>query len=201
MTRSTTICNMAISHLGVGKTISDVDTGTEQEAIACRVFYDDALKKLYNDFPWPFASKVQALSLITTNPTNEWGYSYAYPTDCGRFNKIQSGTDFDNRQSRITYRVTNNGSQRVIYTDQVDAIGEFTEIIDDELLMSSDFKFAFSFLLAALIAPRLTKGDPFKTKNDMFNNYFNLISKAQANALNEEQSPVEPESEFIRGRE
>lgn len=200
MARSTEICNIAISHLGVSKEIADVDTEQSQEASACRRFYDDALKLLFRNFSWGFATKIAALALLEEDPNEEWLFSYAYPTDCARINKIQSGTVFDTRGSRIDYRLANNGSQRIIFTNQEDATAEYVELTEDDNLYPVDFKLAFSYLLAALIAPRVTKGDPFKLKTEMFEKFNKMLSEAKANGLNEEQWPQEPDGEFLRSR-
>ena len=190
-----------MSHLGVAKEIADVETEQSQEAVTCRRFYRDALKCVFRDFPWSFATRTQALALVAENPDAEWSYSYAYPTDCSRLNKIQSGTSFDNRSTRVNYRLENNGSQLLIYTNQQNAVAEFVQYTENIDLYPPDFKMAFSFFLAALTAPRLTKGDPFKMKSEMMAMYYQWLSEAKANGLNEEQWPSEPPSDLIRGRE
>lgn len=200
MARSTEICNLAISHLGVAKEIADVDTEQSQEATACRRFYDDALKLMFRNFAWGFATKIAALALVEEDPNDEWLFSYAYPTNCARLNKIQSGTVFDTRASRIDYRIANNETQRVIFTNQEDATAEYVELTEDDNLYPVDFKMAFSYLLAALVAARLTKGDPFKIKNEMFERFRSMLTEAKSNGLNEEQWPQEPEGEFLRSR-
>ena len=57
---------------------------------------------------------------------------------------------------------------------------------------------AFSYKLAELIAPRIAGGDPFKLGPQAAVNYEKSKNTAQANSLNEEQEPEEPQSEFIR---
>ena len=74
----TEIANLAISHLGIGKTIANLELEKSQEAIACRRFYDTVRDSSLRDFPWPFAGKIQALALVS----NEWLYAYQYPSDC-----------------------------------------------------------------------------------------------------------------------
>lgn len=201
MARSTELCNLAISHLGVAKEIGDIETEQSQEATACRRFYSKALQVIFRDFAWAFATEIQALALIAEDPNDHWRFSYAYPADCARFEKIQSATPWDTRTSRVNYRVANNGSQRVIYSDQVNAVGEFTKLTEDDSLYPADFEMAFSYMLAGFVAPRLTKGDPFKIKQDMLAMYREWLSIAKANGLNEEQYPPEPDNDLLRGRE
>jgi hypothetical protein len=202
----TEICNLALSHLGVGKEIAALETERSDEASACRRFYDTARDETLRDFAWPFATKIAALGLLTDSddddhPTEEWTYQYQEPSDSLAFRKIQSGTRNDSRASRISYRKAYGEAGTVIFTDQEDAIGEYTIRVDDPQRYPSDFVMAFSFRLAALIAPRLTAGDPFKMAERSIRLYQLEISKAQASAFNEEQTDEDPDSEFIRARE
>lgn len=199
MASSTEICNLALSHLG-GKEIANLEEKSE-EARACKRFYETVRKEVLRDFPWPFATKVATLNLIEEEPTSEWAYSYRYPTDCLYFRKILSGFRNDNRQSRVSYRIAQDQSGKLIYTDTEEAEGEYTVNANDPILYPPDFTMAFSFLLAYYIAPRVTGGDPFKLKDSAMDAYDQKIRKARANARNEEQSEEDPESELIRARD
>lgn len=193
---------MAISHLGVGKEIANIETEQSQEASACRRFYDTARDATLRDFPWPFATKFVALSLIETfsSSTAEYNYSYRYPSDCIKLRKIKSGTRNDSRDSRVTYKILKDSSARIIYTDEENAEAEYTERVEDPSFYPSDFEIAFSFRLAAYIAPRLAKGDPFGLRKAAMDMYNLEISRAKASSINEEQRDELPESEFVRNR-
>lgn len=196
----TEIANQAISHLGVGKTIANIDSEVSQEARTCRVFYDSTLKLVLRDFSWPFAKTITSLNLIQTNPNDEWAYSYAYPSDCINFLRILSGIRNDTLQSKERFKVSSTVNGRIIYSDKYQAQGEYVRYITDTLLYPPDFELAFSLLLASFIAPRITGADPFKRGDKALANYERLINKAKANAYNEEVPDEEPESEFIRAR-
>lgn len=201
MAASTNIANMAISHLGISKEIGNLDTEKSAEAAACRTFYETARDETLRDFPWPFATKFVALGLVETDPTDEWSFSYRYPSDCLNIRRILSGLRNDNRDSRASYKIGRDDDGVLIYTDIENASIEYT-IRDDEVeRYTPDFKMAFSCRLAALIAPRITKGDPFKMRDAALKMYQMELSKAHANAANEEQPDREPESEFIRARD
>ena len=192
---------MAISHLGEGKEIANIDTEQSEEASACRRFYDTARDATLRDFPWTFATKIVSLSLIEEDPTEEWEYSYRYPSDCVRAKRILSGVRNDTRQSRSPYRILKDDAARIIYSDEENAKLEYTERVEDPSFYPADFEIAFSFRLAAYIAPRLTKGDPFKLRNEALNMYNFEISRAKATLLNEEQPDEEVDSELVRMRE
>jgi hypothetical protein len=196
----TDICNMALSHLAHGNTISNIETERSDEATICRLFYDQAVETALRDFPWPFATRIRALNLVEEDPNDEWAYSYQYPSDCLMFRRILSGQRTDTRDTRVPYRTVAGDSGELIYTDAEDAEGEYTRRITDASKFKQDFVNAVSFLLASYIAPRLTAGDPAKLGERAIRFYQFELSKAQANALNEQQPDVEADSEFIRAR-
>jgi len=202
MTSQVEICNMALSHLGVGKAIANLTTEKSQEAAACNLFFDTVRDAVLGDFAWPFATKFVTLELIEefTDSTAEWGFSYRYPVDCIKFRRILSGSRNDSRQTRVPFRLVEDESGTLIYTDKEDAEGEYTVRQEDYSRFSADFTLAMSVRLAINIAPRLTKGDPFKIKKDLMVQYQGEITPAEASATNEEQPEERPESEFISSR-
>ena len=198
---STEIANMAISHVGSGKEIANLDTESSEEASACRRFYENARDTVLRDCNWPFATEIVTLGLVEEDPNTEWDFSYRYPSDCINIRKIQSGIRNDHRQSRVPYRVAQDSTGLLIFTDEQNAVLEYTKREEDTSRFPSDFAIALSYKLAYLIAPRLSRGDPFKMKQDLQREYMMAISMAKAAAFNEEQSDQEPESEFMRIRE
>lgn len=209
MLSKTEICNMAISHLGIGKEIADLDTEKSSEAGACRRFYDVARDSSLRGFNWPFARQFSTLNLITDNTTQidstssylpEWNYYYAVPSGCLSIHRVLSGARNDSRQSRVPYILVQTQSGPQIYTDQINAQIEYTSQLTDTSLYPPDFVMAFSFLLASYIAPRITGGDNFQIGKMALEQYLSAISMAKAKALNEEQVDMDPESEFIRAR-
>ena len=197
----TEICNLAISHLGIGKEIANLETERSNEAAACRRFFETARDVTLRDFNWPFATKINELGLVEADPNDEWSFSYRYPTDCLKLRRILSGIRNDTRQSRVPYRVARDAAGLLIFTDTADAQVEYT--IQEQTVSSfpPDFVMAFSFLLASYVAPRLTAGDPFKMGTRAIELYQVEISKAMAAAINEEQDEEYPDSEFIRVRD
>lgn len=200
MATKTELSNMAISHLGTGATIANLDTEESEEAAVCRTFFDTAFEATLREFDWPFARVYEELTLIEEDPTEEWAYSYRYPSDCKMIRKILSGTRNETRATRVPYGISKDAAGRLILTDQYDPVARYTQDISDLSLCTSDFNMAFSFKLAMYIAPKLTQGDPYKLKQDMQASYMAEITNAKALATNEEQKDEAPESEFIRAR-
>lgn len=201
MASATEICNLALSHLGVAKEIANLETERSPEAAACRRFYDLAIKAIFRDFPWPFATQIQALALVETSPNSEWGYSYRMPSDCASFRRILSGQRVDTPETRVPYRVIQDSAGQLILSDQPNVVGEYTIFIDDPARFPSDFVLAAALRLAALIAPRVTAGDQFKLGQQAFQAYLYFMSVAKTSALHEEQPDASPLSEFTRARD
>lgn len=81
---STALANAALGNLGHQREITALDTESTPEAKACRRYYDRVVRQVLSAFPWPFAQKTAALTLIAqlTGATDEWGYRYRLPEDC-----------------------------------------------------------------------------------------------------------------------
>jgi hypothetical protein len=194
------VVNLALSHIGIGSEVANLATENSEEAATGRRFYDISLNVCLLDFPWPFASRIASLALVETDPSDEWKYSYRYPTDCLYMRRILSGNRNDNRQTRQSYKMYSDAAGMLVFTDVQDAQIEYT-ITPETMPSSTDaFIMAFSFYLAHLMAPRLTAGDPNRLGARALSLYNLELSRAASRAFNEEQPDEEPQSEFIRGR-
>jgi len=200
MASKTEIANMAISHLGIGKTITNLDTDKSQEAQACRVFFETAKNAALKDHDWSFAWKEATLNLIEENPLDEWGYSYRYPTDALTIRRIVSGQQCDTLDSVVPFVIGSDSSGKLIYTDRSEARVQYTFDVDNVDLYTPRFTLALSFQLAYYIAPRITGGDPFKAKADMLTQYKMELGSGTRNNMNEERRGNRSDSEFIRTR-
>lgn len=197
---NTEVANLAIGHLGVLKEIEELDTDRSAEGLAVRRFWTTALRQTLRDFDWSFATKFADLTLQEEEPSEEWGYSYRYPTDCVKFRRIRSGSRNDSRRARIKYRIAKDDEGKLIYTDLADAACEYTEYVSNVAFWPDDFVQAFSLKLAFYIIPTISAGDPSKLKMQIGQWYQLELRQAQANDLNEQATDVEPESEAILAR-
>src|SRR5438046_2758921 len=91
LSSTTEIANMAISLIGIAKEIANLDSENSAEAKACRRFFANVRDTVLGDFPWPFATKFATLSLVQTDPNDDWGFSYNYPSDALKIRRILSG--------------------------------------------------------------------------------------------------------------
>ncbi len=200
MASKTEIVNLALTHLGVGKEVANIETEKSEAAITARRVYDTARDVTLRDYPWPFTTRIAALALVEEEPNTEWAYSYRYPTDCLNIRRILSGLRNDNRQTRAPYKIAGDDSGSLIWADEEDAQIEYTAKSTNPLVYAADFTLAFSYQLAYLMAKRLTSGDPFKLGDQALQLYQVELSRASASAFNEQQDEEVPESELERAR-
>lgn len=195
------IANMALSHIRIASEVADLDTERSQEANTINRFLDVARKEVLSEYDWPFATKFVTLGLVAECPTEEWRYSYQYPSDCLHIRRLLSGARNDSRNSRVSYKVVKGTSGKEIYTGLQDAQIEYTVDETDYSEWPADLALAFSYRLATLIAPALTAGDPLGLGQGALQLYVLHIDKAKARAMNEEQPDREPPSELELARE
>ena len=58
-----------------------------------------------------------------------------------------------------------------------------------------------SYYMAYLVAPVLTRGDPYQMQQKLLTLFDGAIKSARDTNSNEEQRPEEPQSEFVRSRD
>lgn len=203
MSSDVEIANMALTHIGVGREIASF-TEQSEEARALNRVYVPFRQRLLRAIPWPFATAFSAaggLPVVKKQPTTEWQYSYRVPGDCLMVRRVMGVQRTDSRQTRIPYRLGTDGQGPLLFCDQPNAQIEYTYDVTNSAMFPSDFTMMLSLGAGVLVVPRLAKGDPFglgKRALSMFNQEF---SKAAADAINEEQSDLPTESEFVRARD
>lgn len=196
----TTVCNMALSHLAVGVQIGNVITENTAEAKACREFFDIALRSTLKDFKWPWAKKYAALGLVEENPDSGWGFSYRYPSDCIDVRSVESTYDITPgviQRKPAPFDFSFDSGGKLILSNTRNAYCEYTPLIENYNVFPDNFLLALSFRLAAYIAPRVTKGDPFKLGNRAMQMYMIEGGKATASSFNEPNPAPQPDAEMI----
>lgn len=191
------ICNMALGHLGQTKFIATLQDRS-LAADLCALYYEPARDFVLEDFPWPFATKYATLGLVEEDPNSDWSYSYRYPDDCVFARRLVTELGrVDPNPPPFKAGADEDG--RLIYTNEEDAILEYTKLVTDTNLFPAVFAMAMSWYLASLIAPGLAKDK--KQAMNCLQIYSVVKGTAEARQLNEQQQAVEPESEAIRARE
>lgn len=197
------ICNEALMHLGLDHELQDLETEQTRVARVLRQFYDNTRDNVLRSFPWPVARKVATLALVASDPTEEWAYSYRYPSDAVQLRRILSGSRQDTQTSKVPYQLANDGTGFLLYTDEPDAKIEYTVRLDNPTIYyTPDLKNALALELALQIAPALLTD--VKVRNAVMQEIriklSHQMAQTQANMANEEQPDQELDSEFVRSR-
>jgi hypothetical protein len=195
------IWNMALGHLGQEEEVQDEAEDTSY-ANLCRRYWDDVLDEAFEDVNLPEARVRKVLALVENDPTDEWAFSYEYPSDCAYPRRILSARR-DTIESRIPFQIVNDrDSGTLIYTDMEDAVLEYTLNETATAVYPASFRLMLSYKLAYMIAPKLTSGNPDgpALRNQAYELYHIQLSKARASSANKERRDAEPESEFTRNR-
>jgi hypothetical protein len=195
------MANLAISHLGQGKEIANVETEKSSEAATMRRLQPVVIEMFLKNFPYSFCNVTVALNLVESDPNDEWSFSYRVPTDCLKPIRILSGIRNDNRQTRVPYKIGKDDQGELIYTDQESAELEYIQFVDDPSKYPVDVFLAMSFLLAGLAAPRMLGEDPFKMGERAMKMYQYFKGQADAADVNDQQQEEPPEAEAVRARE
>jgi hypothetical protein len=195
------MANLAISHLGQGKEIANIDTEKSSEAATMRRYQPVVIEMFLKNFPYSFCNVTETLNLVESDPNDEWGYSYRFPTDCLKPIRILSGLRNDTRQSRVPYKIGKDDQGELIYTDTESAQLEYIQFVDDPSKYPIDVFLAMSYLLAGMAAPRICGEDPFKMGDKAMKMYQYFKGQADAADVNDQQQEEPPEAEAIRARE
>lgn len=192
------ICNQALFHIGIAG-ISDLDECGDVSALACKMFYDSALRTALRDHPWGFAKTEVALSPVENSEVYpSYDYAYQYPYDCLRPLGIHSEDRKNSKKIEYDVQINHARNAKVILTNQSGAILTYIVYIDDPNLYDGWFVEMFVLCLASKIAGKLT-GDTNKSKN-MLAAYLQAKDQAQAIAGNENYEENTFYNDFLHAR-
>ncbi len=191
----TSVCNMALLHVGQKKAISNIATDDTEEARVCRVYFDQSRRELLMGHPWRFATQRRALALLSELDSGEWAFQYEYPNRCIVLREIEkvfvefveptlnSAVPFD-------IGITVDGKQRTILTNAENAVGIYTDDIGALEMFGPLFVSALSYLLAHKVAPSL--GVDIKSRNNVSESFRTAIAEARAEDSSEAQGTPDP---------
>lgn len=191
------ICNIALTRIGQNQLIASL---SEQSLAAqlCSLHYEACRDELLRDFPWPFATRRVTLADIGS-PPDGWAYRYRYPVDCIRAQHVsQPGVRQPTSAQRVPFAVAYAEGGRAILCDQSPAELVYSARVEDTTYFDPLFVSALAWRLAAELATGL-QGNA-SNYAAAYQQYRMVVDMAQANAFEESEEGVPPESEFITGR-
>lgn len=168
---------------------------------------------------WGFARKLVGLGLLTTEVYN-WTYSYQYPSDCLKINRLIGSQEqllnadastishmadsgllqYNELRKKIPYEVFNFTNNKVIGANESDLYIDYVVKVTDPNLFTEAFELALSHLLGAEIAvPIVGVENGRQLRSDCLTMYKEYLATAEADDLNETQStPLPSEYETVR---
>jgi hypothetical protein len=220
------ICNLALAHLGDEATVTSINPpeGSAQ-AEHCQRFYPIARDGMLQMHNWNFASRRVLLAQVT-QPWDQWQYAYAAPGDMMvAVSVLPPESDDDYTSRRIpadqpgwaynytpivaagmyvpqAYSIeTDSSGNKVIYTNQKDALLRYQALVTDSTKFDPLFTIALSHYLASMLAGPVLKGDAgaAESKRQL---QLMLVYLQQARASDANQRNIKPEhlTSWISGR-
>lgn len=204
MASKNSICNLALSNIGISQFVTTIATEQSNEAVVCRQWYDICVEAALRDFDWNFARKRQTLALLTQDPPEgEWDFVYALPAECLAARRLAvPGNRNPTRAQRIPFEIAigmdSDVDTEVLYTDLEDAVLIYTRRIVDPTLFDAQFVVALSYFLAAHIAMPLSVAPKLADQAQVY--YQRSKSSARKSDFNEGTPDQEPDSETAAAR-
>ncbi|MBP2635054.1 MAG: hypothetical protein H6Q72_961 [Firmicutes bacterium] len=152
------ICNIALSNLGITRSISNFTDNTI-EAMLCGRYYDLAKEIALTAYEWKFANIYNSAALTLTEDAHaEYQYVYEYPDDCLKITAVGTARDlgvFEYPFEVFAIYDENYDTVKRIGCDIADATASY--LVDvDENAMPAAFVKALSWGIAAEVAYGLT---------------------------------------------
>jgi hypothetical protein len=195
------VCNEALSAIGVGDEIQDLDTESSKEAKACRRFLASSRDIVLRDFTWPRFRVVEVLALVDEDPLPQFAYSYREPANSASIIRLQHDLSprRDDNDSLIPYELGRDDTGTLIYTNLEDASIQYIYRETSLAKWTPDMTEVLVNLLASKIAPRFGP-EAVKLGDRALKLYAYRLGIARAKALNEEVPDPEGDTDTVRAR-
>lgn len=192
------VYNTALLRAGVSETIASLTENTKNAKL-CNRLYTQVRDYVLRDFPWNFATRMVTLALSGTAPTN-WEYQYAYPSDCLKVREVVSaGGRVVRTDLRIPFEIGNDGTSRVIWTNEATAELCYTARVEDLTQWDPLTLSALAWALTAeLAAPLSVKGELAQRAQS---GYAQAVHASAASMANEAWFGPEPMNAILSARE
>ena len=192
------IWNQALSNIG-SKVFIQNPNERSVEASVLAIWWKSAVEFVLAAHPWPFATAYQLLAPLDDNPTGgDWLYVYRYPSDCIHARRLvtKAGRRDPNPPP---FKIGSDNEGRVIYTDQENALLEYTKEVTEPERFDPNFVDCLAWYLGHKAAPsvsRMPNMTDFALKQ-----YKVALTNAADKAMNESQQDDPQEAENIRARD
>lgn len=143
-------------------------------------------------------------SYWTTEPTTEangdWDYAYRWPSDCLYARRMVPANGIGRKFSNtpIPFRIGRDVNGLLVYTDEIAAVLEYTMIDCDNLWTDDLFLEAFTWRLAATVAPSIARDADMALK--AWAAYMNTLEHAATVSSRESQLEKDGDADWIAAR-
>lgn len=208
---------MALGHLGNDQLISSLSPASNVRERMCALYFEQARDEVLSDFPWHFAQTFVALAEVDLDTVPPgWTYAYRYPTDClmARIVTTEEGARlplafwqpyiWDPQRftpARIPFQTQpdpETDGSRIIVCDIQEPYLLYTKRMTDPQTWTALFVSTLSYRLAAYLGPALRADAALADR--AYRMYLLQGSKAEAQALNEQQVDAEEDSPSVQAR-
>jgi hypothetical protein len=200
MNTPVTICNTALSRIGISSFISSLEESSI-EARVCENVYEQSVYHLLREFHWPFAQSYEQLALVadgTATPwKTDWAYRYRYPSNAITVRRIVTQLGKQEYQA-AAYSIGRDSVGKLIYTDIEDAVAEITNRHIDASEFDPTFASALAWYIAAEICMPLSVSDSFRKQ--ALQGFLLDLDKAKQIAANESQPSRDVDTELMNSR-
>ncbi len=181
------IANLALAHLGDRATVSSLSPpeGSAQAEHAAR-FYPMARDALLEMHAWKFATRrlPMADASLVTPPPSAWAYSYTAPPHVTILKVLAPDATEDGAGQPYVVEVGDDDTA-VVFTNQVDAVAQYTTHVTDATRFSPLFTQVLSYLLASYMAGPIIKGaEGMKVADGFLQRAMALLGKAAESDAN-----------------
>ena len=155
---TTDICNMALNRIGA-KRITDFDTDTSVEAVACQLHYEPTRDAILRGFEWNFASGRATLRKDTNTPDFGYDNQFVLPND---FLRIKSLNDSDTSPGDYVIEgsllLTDDDEVELLYIKKITDTTKFEPLFVEVLVLELALKLVNPLAGAGLNSERLRNG-------------------------------------------
>jgi|DEB19_MinimDraft_3_1074340.scaffolds.fasta_scaffold34636_3 hypothetical protein len=196
MTSEVDICNLALTE----SFCSEIQSLTAQsrEAEVCNRFYAQCRDLLLSGYNWKFNQVRRSLSVSSETPPNDWGYAYEVPTNCLYAVKIFQSNRNPVKEIPFTIESKLNVDEKILYTDEPDAILIYRKKITVTNMFSPMFIEAFANLLGAKVAMGLKQD--INLANIRMTSFWQAVSRGTILDSAARDEDAQPDTELVTSR-
>lgn len=196
MTSEVDICNLALTE----SFCSEIQSLTAQsrEAEVCNRFYAQCRDLLLSGYNWKFNQVRRSLSVSSETTPDDWAYAYEVPTNCLYAVKIFQSNRNPAKEIPFTIESKLNVDEKILYTDEPDAILIYRKKITVTNMFSPMFIEAFANLLGAKVAMGLKQD--INLANIRMTSFWQAVSRGTILDSAARDEDAQPDTELVTSR-